>query len=170
VGGVPVVEKLSDGVVFAGGYGKWGMAAAPAAAHMLVDLLDGREPESFGDTTSGGTARTTASTLAKAAGHAAANLASAVTVGDTRGPDDSSTLDEGDAATGRDGARPVGEAVVDGRSCRVSLLCTHMGGPLAWNEAEQSWDCPLHGSRFTPDGRVLEGPAVEDLTQLPTDE
>ena len=111
-----------------------------------------------------------AATMAKAAGHAAANLARAVTGGDTRGPDDSSTLDEGDAATGRDGARPVGEAVVDGKTCRVSLLCTHMGGPLAWNEAEQSWDCPLHGSRFTPEGRVIEGPAVKDLPQLPKDE
>lgn len=170
VGGVPVVEKLSDGVVFAGGYSKWGMAAAPAAAHMLVNLLDGREPETFGDTTLSGTAGTTATTLAKAAGHAAAHLARAVTGGDTRGPDDSSTLDEGDAATGRAGARPVGEAVVDAKTCRVSLLCTHMGGPLAWNEAEQSWDCPLHGSRFTPEGRVIEGPAVKDLPQLPKDE
>jgi len=89
-----------------------------------------------------------------------------VTGGDTRGPDDSSTLDEDDAATGRAGARPVGEAVVDGKTCRVSLLCTHMGGLLEWNEVEQSWDCPLHGSRFAADGTVLEGPAVKDLPQV----
>jgi Rieske Fe-S protein len=34
---------------------------------------------------------------------------------------------------------------------------------LNWNDAECSWDCPLHGSRFAPDGTVLEGPATRDL-------
>jgi glycine/D-amino acid oxidase-like deaminating enzyme len=39
-------------------------------------------------------------------------------------------------------------------------VCTHLGGVLSWNEAERSWDCPLHGSRFATDGVVLDGPAV----------
>ncbi|MEP9380814.1 FAD-dependent oxidoreductase [Nocardioides sp. KR10-350] len=39
-------------------------------------------------------------------------------------------------------------------------VCTHLGGKLVWNDAERSWDCPLHGSRFDEDGSVLEGPAV----------
>ncbi len=48
-------------------------------------------------------------------------------------------------------------------------VCTHLGGVLCWNDAETSWDCPLHGSRFAgpqPDSRggaVLEGPATRDL-------
>ena len=42
-------------------------------------------------------------------------------------------------------------------------VCAHLGGVLAWNDAEDSWDCPLHGSRFAPDGTVLEGPAVRPL-------
>lgn len=42
------------------------------------------------------------------------------------------------------------------RACGV---CPHMGGLLRWNDAEETWDCPLHGSRFSPDGSVLEGPA-----------
>lgn len=41
--------------------------------------------------------------------------------------------------------------------------CTHLGGTLHWNDAEGSWDCPLHGSRFTEDGSVIEGPAVRPL-------
>lgn len=39
-------------------------------------------------------------------------------------------------------------------------VCTHLGGVLRRNDAEDSWDCPLHGSRFAPDGSVLEGPAT----------
>ena len=37
-------------------------------------------------------------------------------------------------------------------------VCTHLGGVLRRNDAEDSWDCPLHGSRFDLDGEVLEGP------------
>jgi glycine/D-amino acid oxidase-like deaminating enzyme len=39
-------------------------------------------------------------------------------------------------------------------------VCTHLGGVLRRNDAEDSWDCPLHGSRFGLDGQVLEGPAT----------
>ncbi|MDF3312787.1 Rieske 2Fe-2S domain-containing protein [Rhodococcus sp. T2V] len=37
---------------------------------------------------------------------------------------------------------------------------------LRWNDAEDSWDCPLHGSRFTAAGTLLEGPATTDLRRL----
>ena len=41
--------------------------------------------------------------------------------------------------------------------------CPHLGCALKWNEAERSWDCPCHGSRFTEYGRVLDNPANGDL-------
>ena len=44
-----------------------------------------------------------------------------------------------------------------------SAVCTHMGCVVHWNSAERSWDSPCHGSRFNYDGKVVQGPANEDL-------
>lgn len=54
-------------------------------------------------------------------------------------------------------------AVVDGRSCELSLVCPHLGAIVRWNDAERSWDCPAHGSRFDEQGGLLEGPARRGL-------
>jgi nitrite reductase/ring-hydroxylating ferredoxin subunit len=73
---------------------------------------------------------------------------------------------EGAAAVGRVGVRPCGRSTVDGVTCAVSLVCPHLYAVLSWNDAEKSWDCPAHGSRFTADGSRLEGPATGDLRRL----
>jgi len=45
----------------------------------------------------------------------------------------------------------------------LSAVCPHMHCIVNWNDAEKSWDCPCHGSRFTCKGEVIEGPAIENL-------
>ena len=60
----------------------------------------------------------------------------------------------------------------NGQLSALSPVCTHLGCLVHWNTTEKSWDCPCHGSRFDPHGRVLNGPAVAALEAkaIPGDE
>jgi glycine/D-amino acid oxidase-like deaminating enzyme/nitrite reductase/ring-hydroxylating ferredoxin subunit len=58
----------------------------------------------------------------------------------------------------------------DGGIHAVSAACTHMGCVVGWNEAERTWDCPCHGSRFAIDGEVIEGPATRPLEPVDVEE
>jgi glycine/D-amino acid oxidase-like deaminating enzyme/nitrite reductase/ring-hydroxylating ferredoxin subunit len=51
----------------------------------------------------------------------------------------------------------------DGRLHKCSAICPHLGCMVKWNKTENTWDCPCHGSRFDPLGKVLNGPANTNL-------
>ena len=47
-----------------------------------------------------------------------------------------------------------------------SAVCPHLKCILEWNNAEKSFDCPCHGSRFSCTGKLLNGPAIADLEEI----
>ena len=54
----------------------------------------------------------------------------------------------------------------EGKVHAHSAVCTHRGCIVEWNGTEETWDCPCHGSRFTKDGEVIQGPATEPLKEI----
>ncbi|HEX6599248.1 MAG TPA: FAD-dependent oxidoreductase [Gemmatimonadaceae bacterium] len=95
----------------------------------------------------------------------AAQFADYVTPGEV---DDVSTIKPGEGRVIRRGIHKVAayrdeEGVLHERSA----VCTHVRCIVGWNTAEKSWDCPCHGSRFDAYGKVMGGPAIEDLGEAP---
>lgn len=153
---LPFYGAMGDRMYAATGFNKWGMTNSAAAAVTIAgDILGEPVPWSLSPHLK---LRDGAEFVSAQAG-----VAASLVNGVVRAVTGSGDLAEGEGRVVRDGIHPVAEARIDGVVCRVSAVCTHMKGIVEWNRAEQSWDCPLHASRFAPDGAVLEGPAVAAL-------
>src|SRR5580765_772232 len=53
-----------------------------------------------------------------------------------------------------------------GELIALSPVCSHAGCIVSWNEAEKTWDCPCHGSRYSAVGEVIEAPAIHALKKI----
>lgn len=145
------------------GYNKWGMTNAVASGLAIVaEMLGGHMEWALTLNARSPSLSQLGETIGANAA-VAGRLVSGWTEVGLRSIDSLEEPAEGEGYVARDGIKPVGVARVDGSICRVSGVCTHLGGILTWNSAECSWDCPLHGSRFAADGTRLEGPALSDL-------
>ncbi|MCU4974397.1 FAD-dependent oxidoreductase [Halobacteria archaeon AArc-m2/3/4] len=170
---VPFIGRVGAGatnVYVATGFRGWGMTTGVAAGSLLADAITGVEnpalelfdPLRFTPKTS---APKTLTENADSASQFATDWLQALLTSDFE------TIDRGEGTVVREGASPIALARDDaGDLHATSAVCTHMGCLVEWNDAECSWDCPCHGSRFSPDGAVLEGPAVEDLPRQESDD
>jgi Rieske Fe-S protein len=169
---VPYVGPMTprnDQVLMATGFAKWGMTNGTAAANMLADRILGRgnpwaalfDPNRL-------TARASAAKFVQENAQVGLRF-----LGDRLTKPGSRPIEDLQPGEG-DIVRHAGEKVAghrrdDGTLVAVSPICTHLGCQVNWNTAERSWDCPCHGSRFAPEGDVLQGPAVHRLEHKPVD-
>ena len=167
--GLPLVGRAtprSERLLLATGFAKWGMTNGTAAAELLADLVQGRPNGAAGlfDPF-----RLSLRSLPDAAREGAGNAWRLLAGPRRRADRGVADLAPGDGAIVTDGGeRVAAHRRPDGSVVAVSPRCTHLGCEVRWNGAESSWDCPCHGSRFSPEGEVLHGPAVHRLeSRLP---
>lgn len=164
---VPLVGPLHTGsrhTYVATGFGGWGLSGGIMAGGLIGDLVRGRECEWSGlyDPRRLSSVIREGGSFLKQQAHAAQHF-----VGDRLpklsgpAPED---IPRGDGAVVRTGGRQCAvHRDENGQVHAVSARCTHLGCIVAFNRAEQAWECPCHGSRFAPDGQILQGPAVRPL-------
>ncbi|MEZ5816188.1 MAG: FAD-dependent oxidoreductase [Hyphomicrobiaceae bacterium] len=145
IGAPPEAEP---GFYIATGFNAWGLSNGTAAGLLLRDLVTGTHNPG--------------ATLFAPGRDAPSSINRG---GDTRS--EVSSVDE--IAPGEGGVVTEGDEKLavwkddDGTVHAFSAACTHAGCSLTWNNVDQSWDCPCHGSVFGKDGAVVHGPAVAPL-------
>ncbi len=161
--GLPFIGKIrgKENVWIATGFSGVGLTLGTAAGTMLADLIVG-ESHSLADKLSPGrinitSARNVISEGITSAGNLAERILPAKEI-------DVGKLQPGEGAVGKVNGKFTA-VCRDRTDCfhTHSPVCSHMGGVVHWNEAEQTWDCPFHGGRFTASGERLYGPPEKRL-------
>lgn len=163
---IPYVGNFTDdtpNLYITTGFGKWGMTNSMASGMLLRDLIvKGDSP--WKDVYSPSRETKAASAISFVTENL--NVAKNLIGGKLEQPE---TEEEIELAPGEgkvvelSGKRAGAYRHDDGLLYIVNTTCTHMGCELNWNSAERTWDCPCHGSRFSHEGKIIEGPAVKDL-------
>jgi glycine/D-amino acid oxidase-like deaminating enzyme/nitrite reductase/ring-hydroxylating ferredoxin subunit len=164
---LPYIGRLtrrSRNVYAATGYRAWGLTNGTLAAMILTDLILGREnPWAEMYDAKRVKPRAGATMFVKENMSAAKHLLLRRSV-TTYKADGSADIPAGGGAVVKVRGRNV--AVYrdeDGKLHALSPICAHLGCIVGWNAAEKTWDCPCHGSRYSREGTVIQGPAVHDL-------
>lgn len=166
VDGVPYVGHFTSNtpnLYIATGYGKWGMTNSAVTSMILSDLII-KDESQYADVYN--PSRHTIMASAKKFVTENLDVAKNLIGGKVSSVPEIVTIKRGEAQViNVDGQKTGAYRDEQGTLHFVNTTCTHMGCELNWNSAEKSWDCPCHGSRFTWDGMVIEGPTVKPLTQ-----
>jgi len=165
---VPFIGRLrrtSAHVFTATGFSKWGMTGGTLAAMLLSDHILGRE-NPWAELYDAKRIKPKVSLKRFVAGNRSAAYHF---VADRLRSDDADieSLGPGDGAIMRKGVRK--RAVYRDESGVLHVLspvCQHLYCHVIWNPSEQSWDCPCHGSRYSGEGEVIQGPTVKPLKRL----
>jgi glycine/D-amino acid oxidase-like deaminating enzyme/nitrite reductase/ring-hydroxylating ferredoxin subunit len=167
---VPLIGRAGPGApnrYIATGFGGWGLTNGTAAGRVVADLILDRENR-FTDLYDPSRALD-ASVSTSAVGTTVKenlNVGSELVSGwlDGLRADEGGTPAPGEGHVVRRNGEPVAvHRDEDGELHTASAVCPHMGCIVEWNDAEYSWDCPCHGSRFDADGTFIDGPAIDDL-------
>ncbi|MBH0160764.1 FAD-dependent oxidoreductase [Fictibacillus sp. 26RED30] len=166
---IPFIGKLThkhDHILVATGYKKWGMTTGTLAALIIRDHILGRKnafaelykPQRFQADPSD------IKQFIKENADVAKHFVSGKLDKPSKHPR-SLNKDEGCAVT-VDGERCGAYRDQNGELHIVDTTCTHLGCETEWNSGDRTWDCPCHGSRFSYDGSVVEGPAKKPLKRV----
>jgi glycine/D-amino acid oxidase-like deaminating enzyme/nitrite reductase/ring-hydroxylating ferredoxin subunit len=165
--GLPFVGRLGDGPEYvAAGFAGVGLSFGTAAATLLCDEIAGRSSR-LGELLRPSRLKPLAS-AAEVAREGADNawrlvrdrLARPGGGADDFGPGEGRLIEV-------DGHKAAAWRDRQGELHVLSPTCTHLGCIVHWNAAAESWDCPCHGGRYLPDGRVLYGPPPRGLERQP---
>lgn len=164
---LPYVGPILPGVesiLIATGFNKWGMTNGPAAALALTSrMLGGRMDWSSAFASWSPHELSGLRTAMRSGLEVGFNLSKGWITPVVRTGRRDPTEDEGGVVSGPPWHLEA-RCRVGGVEHRVSPVCPHLGGIVNWNDADEAWECPLHGSRFAPDGALLEGPSTRGLT------
>lgn len=165
VDGVAFIGKSpgagDENVYLATGDSGMGMTHGTIAGMLLTDLIAGRENPWARLYDPARISLRAAGEFAKENLDVALQYVSRAAPGDVG---DASEIPPGAGAVMRRGLKPIAAYRDAGGSLHeLSAVCTHLGCIVRWNPMERSWDCPCHGSRFDPQGKVLNGPAIDPL-------
>lgn len=166
--GLPLAGPLvprDQRILAASGFDKWGLTSGTAAAGVLVDRILGRTPDATSRLLDPMRLRLRAAgpTLVSNNAHVGMRMTTGW-VGAVATTTDEP--EEGEGVVGRDHLRPTAASKVDGEVRSCLAVCPHLGGIVRWEPGDEAWACPLHGSRFAPDGEILSGPTSRPLKRL----
>jgi glycine/D-amino acid oxidase-like deaminating enzyme/nitrite reductase/ring-hydroxylating ferredoxin subunit len=140
-----------------------GLTHGTIGAMLLSDLIRGRK-NSYATLYSPKRALHGVRDFAREQANVARRYAELVLPGEPGGID---AVSRGSGAVLRHGARKVATYRDErGHVHEFSAICAHRGCVVQWNDGEKTWDCPCHGSTYDALGRVIHGPATEDLAAL----
>ncbi len=162
--GIPYIGRFSQerpGWYVATGFNKWGMSSSMVSAMLIRDMILGKE-NSDGEVFDPG--RFDVETLSAVVAEGA-QAVKGLTKRFFQIPSEAAA----EIAPGQGGIVFLkGEKLgayrdKEGKLHAVDIRCPHLGCQLEWNSDELSWDCPCHGSRFDAYGKLISGPAQENI-------